>query len=114
MTDPTNCPTDWVHNPSGIRIDRRTNTVIENVWKNNSTGEMIVHFSVQHSGNRHIVEVHTDPETAVSRFEQVKSLVSSGNIDGELSIVSARGGQDLTREKHKNDAIESALNYMNN
>jgi hydroxymethylglutaryl-CoA reductase len=75
---------------------------------------MIVHFSVQHSGNRHIVEVHTNPETAVSRFEQVKSLVSSGNLDGELSLVSARGGQDLTREKYDTDAIEAAINYMNN
>lgn len=113
MTDPTNCPADWAHDPSGIRIDRGTHTVIENVWKNNSTGEMIVHFSVQHSGDRHIVEVHTDPETAVSRFEQVKSLVSSGSIDGELSIVSASGGQEITRESRESDAVEAALDYMN-
>lgn len=114
MADPTNCPADWEHDPSGIRIDRRTHTVIENVWKNTSTGAMIIHFSVQHQGDRHIVEVHQDPDELVSRFEQMKNLMSSGSLDGEVSQVSARGGEEITRESRESDAVTAALEYMKN
>lgn len=114
MVDPTKCPADWEHNPSDVKTDGYRSLSIKNVWQNTDTGNVVIQFNAMSAGDSHTVEVHNNPEKAVSRFKQLQSLISSGELDGSITKVSVSGGRLISAHSTRAEATSSALEYMKN
>jgi len=105
---------EWVESPSLVRVKRHENISVQNTWQNKKTGEVVVQYMTMTTVERnHYVESHSSPETANSKIRQVKNMLSSDDIETEVSKVSVTGGNGIAKCRSRSTAQSKAHAYMN-
>lgn len=110
-----NTPNNWTKKTPNTINKYHSGISVMDVWRNQESGSILVHYMTRTTVKRnHYVELYQDPKTVESRFRKIKDLVTSEDVETNLSVIGESHATDVAKVSTKRRAREEAHRYMKN
>jgi len=107
-------PANWSNSREQIAPKKSVEFITHNVWKNQQTGEILVHFELMTtSGKNHIIEVHKQTQSNVNLINKIRESIVSRTVEFQnKEWIEPTNGTQIQQCINTEEAEAIALSYM--